>query len=441
MSVTPSPGQLLDDLVDGLSSPRERTTVGARTVPVPTSIEETGISGNLLRDLALKVLFLNGDQSLDDLAGHLRLDVGIVQDVTQRLRRERLCEMKGSIRGESEVIATTPQGKERAVGLLSASEYAGAAPVALQDYTKQIRAQSIRDVDLHHDDLLRAFASLVLSRNVLDQLGPALVSGGPILLHGPTGTGKSSIAQTLPLIYQDPVWVPYAVEVEGKIVTVYDSGLHEKIDEPMRRESDGRWVLCRRPRVLAGAELTSEMLELQSDPLEKFYNAPLQVKANNGLVVIDDLGRQQVTPQQLLNRWIAPLDRGVDALALAGGKTFPMPVDFILIFATTLKPAELGDEAVLRRIQAKIATDMATPDQFHEIFRRVCREFKVRYESAVVDDLIRLLTTELNEPLRPCYPREIIQQIYASARYQDRQPQVDPTIVREACRRRFRVQP
>ena len=207
---------------------------------------------------------------------------------------------------------------------------------------------------VHRPDLQKAFENLVVSETMLDQLGAALVSGQSIILYGPTGTGKTVIAETLPRIYKDSVWIPHAVEVQGQIITVFDPLLHKSREEMMSAECDARWVLCRRPRVIVGGELTMQLLDLQLNPALGFYSAPLQMKANNGILIIDDFGRQRISPAELLNRWIVPLDRRIDFLTLAGGNKFEIPFDLIVAFSTNLNPASLADEAFMRRIQTKI---------------------------------------------------------------------------------------
>jgi predicted ATPase with chaperone activity len=286
--------------------------------------------------------------------------------------------------------------------------------------------------------LNHAFKQLVIDPETLNQLGTAVVSGRAIFLYGPTGTGKTIIAETLGrLFYDDQVWLPYAVEVDGQIITVYDSVLHQRVEQPVNPEQDGRWVLCRRPRVLVGGELTIEMLDLQYNPNTKFYSGPVQMKANNGILIVDDFGRQRVSPEELLNRWVVPLDRRIDFLTLAGGKKIEIPFDLFVVFATNLDPATLVDEAFLRRIQTKIKVDYVTPEQFREICRRVCLEFDLQYDTAVVDSLIQMIQLQYKEPLRACYPRDIVQQIISRARYLQQEPLIDREAMVQACRNYF----
>ena len=408
-------------------------------ISASNSIEEIGVRRNLLEDLALKIVYLVGELSLNELARQMGLRLGMVDELFQRLRKDQICQVTG-MAGSVYLITTTSAGKSRALELLAQNQYVGPAPVSLNDYVSRVHAQSVLGIHITPKDLNRAFEHLVLDTQTLNQLGTAVLSGRAIFLHGPTGTGKTTIAETLTrLFYDDRVWLPYAVEVDGQIITVYDSVLHQKVEQPAAPDHDGRWVQCRRPRVMVGGELTIEMLDLQFNPSTKFYDGPVQMKANNGLLIVDDFGRQRVSPEELLNRWVVPLDRRIDFLTLAGGKKIEIPFDLFVVFATNLDPAKLVDEAFLRRIQTKIKVDYVTPEQFREIFRRVCLQFDLRYDAAVVDDLIQIIGLEYKEPLRACYPRDIIQQILWGARYLQKKPRLDREAVAQACRNYFLV--
>jgi predicted ATPase with chaperone activity len=401
------------------------------------SIEEMGVRRNLLEDLALKTLYLVGEMSLHELARHIGLSLSMAEELFQRLRKDQLCQVTGMTRGVHR-ITTTSGGKSRALELLAQNQYIGPAPVSLDDYVSRTHAQVVRRMKVSPREVNRAFEHLVLDPQTLNQLGTAVVSGRAIFLYGPTGTGKTTIAETLArLFYADRVWLPYAVEVDSQIITVYDSVLHQRVEQPANPDQDGRWVLCRRPRVLVGGELTIEMLDLQYNPNTKFYSGPVQMKANNGLLIVDDFGRQRVSPEDLLNRWVVPLDRRIDFLTLAGGKKIEIPFDLFVVFATNLDPAKLADEAFLRRIQTKIKVDYVTPEQFREICRRVCLEFDLQYDAAVVDSLIQMIQVQYKEPLRACYPRDIVQQIISGARYLQQEPRLDLETVAQACRNYF----
>jgi predicted ATPase with chaperone activity len=403
------------------------------TISSPMSIGEIGVRRNLLEDLALKSFYLIGEMSLQELARHMGLNLPIVEELFQRLRKDHLLQVTG-MDGNVHRVTTTSGGKSRALELLAQNQYAGPAPVSLEAYVQCIRSQSMSSMSVHTADVERAFEELVLEPQMLTRLGTALASGRAIFLYGPTGTGKTTIAETLTkLFYNELIWVPYAVEVDAQIITVYDSVVHRRVQHRPIPDQDGRWVLCRRPRVMVGGELTIQMLDLQFNSSTKFYSGPVQMKANNGLLIVDDFGRQRVSPEELLNRWVVPLDRRIDFLTLAGGKKIEIPFDIFVVFATNLDPAKLVDEAFLRRIQTKIKVDYVTPEQFHEIFRRLCQQFNLKYDAAAVEDLVQMIGRQYKEPLRACYPRDIVQQILSRARYLEREPLLDREALAQAC--------
>lgn len=414
------------------------TVMNEIAIPAPETVAETGLSRTLLEGLALKILYLEGELTLVDLAQRMRLAYSIIEELFERLRKEHLCEVKGMDVGVHR-IATTDRGRTEAADLLTRSHYAGPAPICLKGYVEQVHAQTVRDTEVHPSEVTKAFSNVVLSPEILSQLGTAIVSGRSIFLYGPTGTGKTLIAETIPSVYEDSVWLPYAVEVDGQVIVVYDSDVHEPL-ENTAPESDPRWVLCRRPRIMAGGELTVEMLDLQYNPLARFYAAPLQMKANNGVLILDDFGRQRAQPEELLNRWIVPLERRTDFLSLLGGKKFEIPFDLFVVFATNLDPSSLADEAFLRRIQTKVRIGYTTRQQFHEIFRRVCAKARLSYDASAVDFLIDMLK-EMDHPLRACYPRDFVDQICWRARYEDQPPELGREALLQACRNYFVAPP
>jgi len=406
-------------------------------MPAPTKLDDLGVRRSVLDDLGLKILYLQGEMSLGDLAEQMRVNLNIAEDIFQRLRKEQLVEVTG-MSGAVRRVVTTSGGKSRAMELLNISQYAGPAPVPLEEYVSRVRAQTVRITNFRPADVEVAFRHLVIEQQMLARIGTALTSGRAIFLYGPTGTGKTSIAETLSrLVGRESVWIPYAVAVDGQIITVFDEHLHRRSEEPTPKGYDQRWVLCKRPRIVVGGELTVEMLDLQLNPSTRFYTAPIQMKANNGLLIVDDFGRQRVPPDLLLNRWVVPLDRHVDFLTLAGGVKLEIPFDLCVVFASNLDPAKLVDEAFLRRIQTKIKVDNVTPEQFHKIFENVCAEFKVGYDPRIVDHAIELITGPMKRSLVPCYPRDLVQQIVWSAKYFSKPAVLDDAALITACENYF----
>lgn len=406
-------------------------------VPAPTTLEALGVGRNLLEDLALKIVYLNGEISVQELAERMKINRSLAETLFYRLRQESLCEVTG-MSGPVHRLQTTSSGKQRALELLNLNQYSGPAPVSLDDYIRQVKWQSIRRMDVSPADMERAFQHLVLDKQVLDQLGTAVISGRAIFLYGSTGTGKTTLAETLTAIFhRDLIWVPYAIEVDGQIITLFDPHVHEKAEHAVAEDNDGRWVLCHRPKVVVGGELTIEMLDLQYNPLTRFYTGPVQMKANNGILIIDDFGRQRVRPADLLNRWVVPLDRHVDFLTMLGGKKIDVPFDMFVAFATNMDISKLVDEAFLRRIQTKVKVGYMTREQFHKIFLNECCRLELEYDPRVVDYVIQTIAEHYRQPLRACYPRDILHQIVWAAKYNSSEAKLTREAVEQACHNYF----
>ena len=413
------------------------TDMGSGPLMVPHRMERTGIRRGLYEDLALKILYLNGEMSLIELGDRMCLSLGVIEEIFQFFRKERLCEVKGMTGGTHRIVATT-EGRQRAGDLLSLNQYTGPAPVSLADYINQIKCQSIQGTLIHPQQLEPAFNQMVLSDELLLRVGTAVVSGTSMFLYGPPGTGKTSIANRISAIYQDYVWIPHAVELDNQIITVFDPGVHQRRLEKEIEDCDRRWVLCRRPCVITGGELTAEMLELQYNPVQRFYSAPLQMKANNGVFILDDFGRQRIGAHELLNRWMTALDRRVEFLSLPGGRKFEIPFDTLVIFSTNIEPLQLADEAFLRRIPNKIKVGWVTKEQFMEIFRQEAEGARaLAVDDEVLEFLVDYLTNELKVALSPCYARDLLDQIFWAARYLHAKPEFTKDLAIWACSNYF----
>ncbi|HYM11561.1 MAG TPA: AAA family ATPase [Bryobacterales bacterium] len=387
----------------------------------PVTLQDAGLNQNLLIDLMLKLTLLEGVTTLGRLASQMKVSMTIMSQLFSYFRREQLCEVKG-MAGNDYELTLSAAGRKVAQDRYAINQYIGPAPVKLNDYCQAVKEQSA-----HHpvtrSMLNEVFFDLVLPDVMLDQLGPAILSNTTIFLYGPTGNGKTSIAERLVRIFKDYVYIPYAIEVEGQIINIFDSVVHQAL-ESQEDDTDPRWILCRRPCIAVGGELVPEMLELRFDETLGFYSAPLQMKANNGLFIIDDFGRQMINPRDLLNRWIVPLDRRVDFLSLRTGVKFPIPFETLVVFSTNLDPRQLADEAFLRRIQNKIKIDTITPEIFDNILRRVCEEYQVEFDPDVARYLREKCNPDGKGVLRACYPRDMLRILQSIADYENRAPEL-----------------
>jgi predicted ATPase with chaperone activity len=403
----------------------------------PRTISEVGVRESILEDIALKTLYLHGPFSVADLSDLSRLSYDATEQLFSRLRAKLLCEVTG-MTGTIPVIAITSQGRTRALELLSQNQYSGAMPVSLASYVTQVRKQSMRKVIVRPNDVERAFAHLVFDGEVLSELGTALNSGNAVFLYGPPGVGKTAAAEAMADVFaQNQVWIPYAIEVGGQIITVHDPAIHGSGTDDEAEDRDRRWVRCRRPTVTVGGELTIEMLDLQFNPTSRYYDGPPQMKANNGVLVVDDFGRQRIPPEDLLNRWVVPLDRGIEFLTLVGGRKIEIPFEMLVVFASNRDPRTVLDAAFLRRIQTKIKLGTITDDQFCEVFRRVAGDHQLRVDQEVLNELIRVIRSCYKEELRACHPRDLVNQVCWKAAYEGREPLLDQASLMRAVKAYF----
>ena len=383
----------------------------------PHSMGELGISQSIVMDLMLRRLLLEGFSNLQTLSLKLRLSVAILNGVFQSMRQQQLVEVKG-MSGNDYNFTLSQAGKLLASERFQVSQYAGAAPVSLPDYDAATKSQTAK-VNVDRDILRSAFSDLVVSDHMLDQLGPALISQNSIFLYGPTGNGKTSLAERMLRVYQDTILLPYAVEVDGQIISLYDPVVHHTLEED-DADIDPRWVRCRRPCIVVGGELVPSMLDLRLDETSGIYAAPMQMKANNGIFIIDDFGRQLMSPRDLLNRWIVPLDRRVDYLMLRYGVKFQIPFELLVVFSTNLDPADLADEAFLRRIHNKVYVEAVDAEAFDQIFTRVLSSKRIPTEPDSSAYLRGLCLRDGRTELRACYPADICNIVLSIGRYENR---------------------
>ena len=396
----------------------------------PMILEDLDIPVSLAEDLILRRLFTKGTSSLLELSIAIKLSVPIVHSLFQSLRQKQLFEVTG-MEGNDYQFRLSGTGWELAAKRFLISHYSGPAPVSLEAYTKVIRNQATNPV-IDRTTLRKALYDLVLTKRFLDDLGPALASQKSIFLYGPTGNGKTSIAERLSRIYKDVVAVPYALEVDGQVVILYDPSTHERVDMH-HDDHDPRWVLCRRPCIVVGAELDKNMLELQLEENTKVYVAPVHMRANNGVLVIDDFGRQVVSPNYLLNRWILPLDRRIDYLTLKYGLKFKIPFEMTVVFSTNLNPSDLADEAFLRRIPNKIYVDPVGPKKFDMIFNYIIKKRGLPCESKSAEYLRTLCLRLGARELRACQPKDILDILMSISAYEGQSPQVTPGSLERAA--------
>lgn len=404
---------------------------------MPQSIEGTGLNFSFLVELISKILFLSGQSRLLDLSDRSKLPVVVLDQILSFMRTERLCEIPRRSEAETTVIYTlTDLGRQRAHEFIQRNQYAGPAPVSLQAYSEQIGRQSIGDMKVTLADVEQAFSGLTVREQILNQFGAAMNSGRAIFVYGPSGSGKTFIAERLAGLLSGNVAIPYAIEVDNEVIQLFDPLVHKpiKTERPgseldQGKGHDARWVLCHRPVVMTGGELTLPMLDLEFDRRSCFYQAPPQVKANNGLFIIDDLGRQLVSAQNLMNRWIVPLDRRIDYLALHTGKKFMIPFEVIVVFSSNLPPSELADEAFMRRLGYKIFVGSLDEAEYRAIFQQVCGEIGIPFTEEGLDYLLHEHHYKEGKPLRACVPRDILGQIRDSARYFEVAPELSERLL------------
>jgi hypothetical protein len=409
--------------------------------PPPNSIEETGLHRDTLSQLLLKTM-VSGETSGTDLSEKLRVPYSVLDAMLQHARVEKLLEVRGSSGTGSAGYryVLTDLGRDRAMQFFDISRYVGPVPVPLQQYNAYVRACMEARPYLDRDTLSHGFEQLVVGNAMLDQLGPAVNSGKALFLYGAPGNGKTVVAEGIGKALGGDMHMPFAVDVDGQTITMYDPVSHQRTAGPATSQSvitsaahDRRWECIRRPVVVVGGELTLEMLDLTFNPISKFYEAPIQLKANGGVFVVDDFGRQRIPPRDLLNRWIVPLESRVDFLTLHTGRKFEIPFNVFIVFATNLKPESLADEAFLRRIPYKILAKNPTMDEYCRIFELNCRRRGLPFDPVMVEYLDRKYYKPRHLQMRSCHPRDLISQVVDICRYTNREPVITRELLDAAC--------
>lgn len=446
-------GRLGDSIVAlGLMTKEQIDEVLADAPQQPTLVAGTGIDSVMLLELALKGMYSENIETASQLAETLKLSSTVVNQLLQEAKERKLVEAlaaaptsgaKGELR-----LTLTRSGREWAVDALKRGQYFGPAPVPLKDYQDRIQRQRVTNEIVTRQRLDEAFSGLVMTERFVNRLGPAVNSGNAILIYGPAGNGKTTVAEIVGKIFQNVIYVPYCVDIDGEIMKVFDPTIHRPVENMpqqaganlRRSRIDPRWVACYRPMVITGGELAIEMLDLKYNPIAKFYEAPLHIKALNGTFLIDDFGRQRAKPEDILNRWIVPLNSRVDYLTLHTGKSVMIPFDEIVIFSTNMHPNDLMDPAFQRRISYKLET-VEPPE---ELFRAVFEGMAKKVGLALSDRIYKQVLDGIKDngaPLAYFQPKFIVEQVLASCKFEGMPPQFTTENVDDALANLFIKKP
>ena len=426
-----------------------RTVESDITPPAPTTLAQTGVPGDKLLALSLKILN-DGELSGRELSGEIKVAYAILEPLLETARGEQLVEVRSaSGAGTSGYrYPLTVRGRERASQYLETNGYVGPAPVPLDQYVDYVGEVGRHNCTIDREAIGAGFTDLVMSDDMLDQLGPAVNSRRAMFLYGPPGNGKSAMSAGIGRALGGAVYIPFALDIGGQIVTLFDPVTHvpqpiEEGHELLRSETatDPRWVRIRRPVITVGGELTMEQLDLNFNQLAKCYEAPVQLKANCGVLLVDDFGRQRIPPTDLLNRWIVPLELGTDFLALHTGRKFEVPFDAFVVFATNLEPRDLADEAFLRRIPYKVYAPNPSLEQFSAIFYMVCKKHGVTFDQDVIDHLCKAYYEGRGLEMRSCHPRDLVEHMVNLCHYRNQKVAITEKLLDEACRTYFLDKP
>jgi predicted ATPase with chaperone activity len=395
-----------------------------RLAPQPCTIADTGLAENLLGDLLCKHLHDAGVLDMPQLVARLALTGSVLEELLAFLRKDGRIEVLGQTTGQGLRYALTERGRSAAKDALARSGYIGPAPYPVERYRQLLLAQTVHQSRIDAQAMREAFTGIVMRDELLDQLGPAMNSGRAIMIYGPPGTGKTYISQRLIRLLDDAVWIPHAIAINEAVLEIFDPQLHKPLPVAAKPTSlrldqgvDRRLVQCQRPIIITGGELTLDMLDIRFDPYSRQYQAPLQLKASNGIFIIDDLGRQRVAPIDLFNRWIVPMEEKKDFLNLGGGRHCEIPFDLVLVFSTNLNPLALADEAFLRRIGYKLHFEHLLPAEYARIWQQECDKLGIAYDAELVTYVLEHLHRPAQTPLLPCHPRDLLGMALDRQRY------------------------
>jgi hypothetical protein len=414
--------------------------------PVPETFREMGLPENLLAELLLKHAFYSHFFSISDMSGALKIPRQLVRLLAEYLITQKYLDVKtrdarspnSALLAMDSNYTLSDLGKRTAERALEYCSYTGPVPVMLEDYWDWVEAQTIQQGEVKAERLREVFSDYVVPEKLFDEIGAAVASGRSIFLYGPSGNGKTALARCIGEIFDDPVIIPYALYVHGQIIRIYDEYVHHPLEN--RSEAavgDARWVRCQRPVIIAGGEMTEAALEPKYNPTSKYYEAPHQLQANNGILIIDDFGRQKISPRRLLNRWMVPLETRLDYCNLHTGQQFSIPFDQLIIFCTNLDPNSLADDAFLRRIRHKIFIGLVSHEQYLEIFRRTCLHYGIEFNLEIVQGMIDRYYVQESRQFRACHPRDLLENLIDRARFHQAEPTLTAPGLDIACQSYF----